>query len=74
MAIRIPPSDEITADLRAVKKTSGISGAIRFIGERNENGHADRFWALALANYAGTNISANYAPIVLSNNDNEFIW
>lgn len=73
-AIRIPPSDEITADLRAVKKTSGISGAVRFIGERSENGHADRFWALALANYAGANPAAACAPIVLSNNDNEFIW
>lgn len=75
-SIRIPADREIESDLRAVKKTSGISGAIRFVGERNENGHADRFWALALSVYAGKNTKPAYAPVVLSNDDNNsnFLW
>lgn len=47
--IRIPDTREIRADIRGVKKTVGAGGAIRFDAARNENGHCDRFWALALA-------------------------
>ena len=47
--IRIPDTSEIRADIRAVKKTVGAGGAIRFDAARSENGHSDRFWALALA-------------------------
>jgi len=51
-AIRIPYSDEIRADLRAIRKTTTAAGNIRFDGETNES-HADRFWSLALAVHAG---------------------
>lgn len=47
--IRIPDTSEIREDIRAVKKTVGAGGAIRFDAARSENGHSDRFWALALA-------------------------
>lgn len=47
--IRIPDTSEIRADIRGVKKTVGAGGAIRFDAARNENGHCDRFWALALS-------------------------
>jgi phage FluMu gp28-like protein len=49
--LRIPRSDEIRADLRAIRKTTTAAGNIRFEGETNES-HADRFWALALAVHA----------------------
>ena len=47
--LRIPYKPEIRADLRAVTKETTPAGNIRFTAERSENGHADRFWALALA-------------------------
>lgn len=47
--LRIPYRREIRADLRAVTKETTAAGNIRFTAERSENGHADRFWALALA-------------------------
>ena len=47
--LRIPYKPEIRADLRAVTKETTAAGNIRFTAERSENGHADRFWALALA-------------------------
>jgi phage FluMu gp28-like protein len=50
--LRIPQRPEIRADLRAVTKTVTAAGNIRFTAERSENGHADRFWALALAIHA----------------------
>jgi len=50
--LRIPFKPEIRADLRAVTKETTAAGNIRFTAERSENGHADRFWALALAIHA----------------------
>ena len=47
--IRIPYDSHVRADLRAVTKVVSLSGNIRFTAERNANGHADRFWGLALA-------------------------
>lgn len=56
-ALKIPHSNEIRSDLRAIKKTTTAAGNIRFDADRSENGHADRFWALALAIHAGANPS-----------------
>lgn len=50
--IRIPGSAEIREDLHAVRMTRTASGNIRFDAERSQAGHADRFWALALACHA----------------------
>lgn len=50
--IRIPDDELITADLRAIKKETTASGNIRFYADRGKNGHADRFWGLALAKHA----------------------
>lgn len=53
VAIRIPNDRKITADLRAVKKTTTSAGNIRFDADRGKNGHSDRFWAAALAVHSG---------------------
>lgn len=53
--LRIPYKPEVRADLRAVTKETTAAGNIRFTAERSENGHADRFWALALAIHAAGN-------------------
>lgn len=50
--VRIPNEPEVRTDLRAVKKETTASGNIRFTADRGKNGHADRFWALALALHA----------------------
>jgi phage FluMu gp28-like protein len=51
--IRIPNDPLIRSDLRAIKKETTAAGNIRFTADRGKNGHADRFWALALALHAG---------------------
>lgn len=51
-SIRIPRDDRIRADLRAIKKTTTAAGNIRFEADKGPGGHADRFWALALAAHA----------------------
>jgi phage FluMu gp28-like protein len=50
--IKVPFTNAIWADLRAVRKEVTSSGHTRFAGERNRYGHCDRFWALALALHA----------------------
>ncbi len=47
--LRIPPDEALRADLHAVKREPGPTGAPRLIAERRGGSHADRFWALALA-------------------------
>ncbi|MGZ4965105.1 MAG: phage terminase large subunit family protein [Limisphaerales bacterium] len=56
--IRIPNDRLLRADLRAIRKEHTSSGNVRFSADRGQNGHADRFWALALALHATKRKSA----------------
>ncbi len=49
---RIPSQREIRDDLHSVRKVVTRAGNIRFDAASSEQGHADRFWAKALANHA----------------------
>ena len=52
--LRIPPDDALRRDLHSMRTEDGPTGAPRLIAERTAtDGHADRFWALALACAAG---------------------
>lgn len=57
-ALRIPDDPQIRADLRKVQKVTTTAGNIRFVAESTPGGHADRFWALALAVHAASSPSA----------------
>ncbi len=46
--IRIPNDPLLIADLHAIKRLVGAK-SFKYDSKRNEHGHADRFWALALA-------------------------
>jgi len=52
--IRIPVDPKIREDLHSVKRHVTAAGNVRFDAERTEDGHADRFWALALAAHAAS--------------------
>ncbi|MGR3433503.1 MAG: terminase large subunit domain-containing protein [Shimia sp.] len=48
--IRIPAGDPVLrADLHAIKSVAGPTGIRRLIADGETDGHADRFWAAALA-------------------------
>lgn len=49
---RMPGNPELIADFRSIRKETTSAGNIRYVGERNSNGHSDRFWAAALAIHA----------------------
>jgi phage FluMu gp28-like protein len=51
-SVRIPRDEAVREDLHRVRKVVTSSGNIRFDAERTQDGHADRFWALALAVHA----------------------
>ena len=40
------------AQIHSIKRTPTTGGNFRYDAERNEKGHADSFWALALASHA----------------------
>jgi phage FluMu gp28-like protein len=40
--------------IHSIKRTATVGGHFRYDSERDENGHADSFWAWALAHYAIT--------------------
>lgn len=51
--LRLPVGNAaLRQDLHSVQRVAGPTGAPRLVAERSENGHADRFWALALATAA----------------------
>ena len=50
--IRIPNNNIIRSDLRGIRKETTAGGLTRYAGERTKDGHADRFWGLALARLA----------------------
>ncbi|ODN71186.1 terminase large subunit domain-containing protein [Methylobrevis pamukkalensis] len=56
--LRIPYDKHVRADLRSVTKQVTAAGNVRFTAERTPDGHADRFWALALAVHAGETAGA----------------
>jgi phage FluMu gp28-like protein len=50
--IRVPMDDAVREDLHSVRKVMTAAGNVRFDADHGPDGHADRFWALALACHA----------------------
>jgi phage FluMu gp28-like protein len=50
--LRIPDDRALRGDIAGLKRVITSAGNIRFDAERTADGHADRFWALALALHA----------------------
>jgi len=47
--LQIPDNQKLVSDIHSIRKTVTASNNVRFDAERTEQGHADRFWAMALA-------------------------
>jgi phage FluMu gp28-like protein len=62
--LRLPNDGKIRADLRSIRKETTASNNTRYAGERTANGHADRFWALALALYAAKQTGTAYGSFM----------
>ena len=58
--VRIPDDQTIIASHRAIRKETTASGNVRFVAEHTESGHADDFWAHALALHAGKSVGASF--------------
>ena len=56
--VRIPAGSEIREDLHKVRKVVTASNNVRLEADRDAGGHADRFWALALACHAALDTPA----------------
>jgi phage FluMu gp28-like protein len=62
--IKIPSDRNLRADLRAVKKET-TGDTVRFTADRGKNGHADRFWSIALAVEAGREPADPYTSTLI---------
>lgn len=52
-SIRIPHEDDkLRSDIRKIRRVTSSSGNVRFVADSDSDGHADRFWGLALALHA----------------------
>ena len=72
--IRIPDDIEIIADIRSVRKEVGAGGTLKFCAERTVDGHADRFWALALAVKAADEATSGAGMELVEKSGANFIW
>ena len=62
--VRIPAAPEVREDLHKVRKVVTAAGNVRLEAPRDDAGHADRFWALALATHAADESKAKLpAPL-----------
>jgi phage FluMu gp28-like protein len=52
-AVRIPALPAVREDLHKIRKTVTAANNVRLEADSDDDGHADRFWALALALHAG---------------------
>ncbi|MEO8204888.1 MAG: terminase family protein [Chthoniobacterales bacterium] len=52
-SVRIPDDQKIISQHRAIRKETTAAGNPRFVAEATDDGHADDFWAHALALHAG---------------------
>ena len=60
--LRIPRDDALRADLHSIRREGGAGAAApRLVASGGTDGHADRFWALALAAHAAAQGAAVYA-------------
>lgn len=67
--IRIPNDPALVTDLRSIRLVIGSGTHTRFEAKHTDNGHADRFWAIALALYAATQKpSFHFGAELLSSN------
>jgi phage FluMu gp28-like protein len=66
-AVRIPAAAEIREDLHKIRKTATAAGNVRLEADSDDDGHADRFWALALGVHAGATSGSPFAFTRVSN-------
>lgn len=52
--IQIPDDQNLISAIHSIRKTVTATNNVRFDAQRTQEGHADEFWALALALEAGT--------------------
>jgi phage FluMu gp28-like protein len=64
-SLRIPDDPAVVSDFRAIRKETTAAGNIRFTAERTEGGHADRFWAAALALHAGKPAAGGFSSTII---------
>ena len=72
--LRIPNDTEIRADIRSVRREFTNGGIMRFSASRTSDGHADRFWALALAVHSADTSMLSNGMTLIKREEQVLIW
>lgn len=64
--LTLPATAQLRSDLLSVEKTTTPTGSLKFSAPRDASGHADHFWALALAVTAARSHTSAPAHITLT--------
>ncbi len=72
--VRIPNETEILSDLHKIRKGYSLNGLPKFSADRDNSGHSDRFWALALANYACKHSAKSSTIEKIPESKYGFVW
>ena len=75
--IQIPNDDNLVSSIHSIRKVVTPSNNIRFDAERTADGHADEFWALALAIEAATENMPQLSFLDMGmgeEQDNDAVW
>lgn len=67
---KVPNLASVDSDFRKIRKEETASGNVRFTGERDANGHADRFWSAALCRGAKGHGKCTLPPFSAGGADN----
>lgn len=67
--VRVPEDDTYRRDLHSVQKTITPTGGMRLDAASGPDGHADRFWSLALCSYSADNSDGPVEIIVKAEPD-----
>lgn len=70
--VRIPDNRDVRTDINAVKRFVTPAGNVRFDADRTDRGHADRFWALALAVEAAMQPASSLAQGYMTSRPRDF--
>ncbi len=60
----IPANRDLIQQIHSIKRIITATNNVRFDCEKNEKHHADKFWALALALWAGKDVEESFGVVV----------
>ncbi len=75
-SVRVPDEMDVIVDLHKIRRGYSLNGQPKFSADRDNTGHSDRFWALALANFACRENNSSTSVVIekIEKERLDFVW